>query len=132
VFASRAWQRIALALNVIGAGILFFSFQATSSDFRLITTKVGDSALCVKGMTLQIVRHNGTWQMGGMNCPDWENAKPAAVVNFEHPSFVTVGMLLLTLGFVIQFMSVPNPKTIAQLRADLKDAKRTQKNMADK
>ena len=110
-------------MNVIGAGILFFSFQATSSNFRLITTPDGRSALCVDKRALIIAEPSGGFRIGAPDCPDWEHARPAAVVNFEHPSFVTIGLLLVVLGFVVQFLSIPGPKTIAEIRADLKAAR---------
>jgi len=65
----------------------------------------------------------------GMNvdCPEWEHSRPAAVVNFEHSWFVTIGLIALVLGFVVQFLSVPSAKSITQIRADLKAAQLTQK-----
>jgi len=45
-------------------------------------------------------------------CPDWENARPAAVVNIEHPPFITLGFILTTLVscFILSF---PKPKSAA-------------------
>jgi len=34
---------------------------------------------------------------------------------------------LLTLGFLIQLLSVPSPKSLAQMRADVKAAEKQQK-----
>jgi hypothetical protein len=132
VFSSRRWQRVALALNVIGAGILFFSFQATSSDFRLVTVNeksvlspepIARYALCVNNFTVLETNSKGSLTIGHVGCPDWEHSRPAAVVNFEHPSFVTLGLIMLVLGFFLQFLAVPGPKTIAQMRSDIKAAK---------
>jgi hypothetical protein len=64
----------------------------------------------------------GGWAVGSQKCPDWEHARPAAVVNIEIPWLVTVGFILLAIGFLLQFLSVPSPKTIAQMRRDLKQA----------
>lgn len=136
MFASHGWQRFALALNVIGAGILFFSFQATSSDFRLVTARnktvlspdpLVQYALCVNNYTIVETDSKGSMMMGHNGCPDWEHSRPAAVVNFEHPAFVTVGMFMLVLGFVLQFLAVPGPKTFSQMRADFKAAKLAQR-----
>lgn len=57
---------------------------------------------------------------GMRNCPDWEHARPAAVVNIEMPSMVTLGFIFITTGFLLQFLAVPGPKTIAQMRQELK------------
>jgi hypothetical protein len=98
------------------------SFQATSSDFKLITAPDGASALCVKGRAVVISQANGGWAMGVDRCPDWEHARPAAVVNVEIPSLVTFGFIFITAGFLLQFLSIPSPKTIAQMRQELKRA----------
>src|SRR5207302_10950785 len=113
---SRGWQRFALALNVIGAGILFFSFQATSSDFRLVTARTKSVlsaeplvqyALCVNKNTILQTDSKGNMAFGGTRgCSVWEHYKPAAVVYFEHPSFVTVGFILLMAGFLYQLLAL--------------------------
>jgi hypothetical protein len=123
VFASRGWQRLALALNVIGGGILFFAFQATSSNLRLITTPDGYTAICVDKRTLIATGPQGGLLMGMSTCPDWEHSRPAAVVNFEYPWFVSIGFGLLMCGFLIQFLAVPDPKNIAAMRKTLREAK---------
>jgi hypothetical protein len=118
--------------------LLFYSFQATSSDFRLITTKnnrgsvLGDSrkqfALCVNNYTLLRTDAVGGIVMGMNGCPDWEHARPAAVVNIEHPAFSALGFIVLLAGFLLQYLSVPQPKTVAQMREELKRLKAEQKN----
>ena len=128
MFATRGWARFALLCNLLGTVLLFLSFQATSSDFKLITTSDGRSALCVHNRALLIFLPNGGWQLGARECPEWEHARPAAVVNIERPMFVTIGFSLTTLGFLLQFLSLPSPKTIAQMRADLKAARLKAKN----
>jgi len=113
-------MRLALILNLAGTVILFLSFQATSSNFRLITTKDGKSALCVDQRAMMIATPDGGWTIGAQKCPDWENARPAAVVNIEHPSFITLGFILTTFGFLLQFLSFPSPKSAAEMRLELK------------
>ena len=65
--------------------------------------------------------------MGGSECPDWENSKAAAVVNIEHPMFEGLGFTLLVLGFALQYLAVPQPKTVAALRMELKKIKAQEK-----
>lgn len=133
MFSSVKWQRIALILNLAGTALLFYSFQATSSNFRLLTRintsvvagTMEESALCVYGVSMLTVNKEGGWVVGGATCPDWEHAKSASVVNIEHPSFEGFGFVMLLAGFLLQYLSVPHPKTINQLRADIKAAKKT-------
>ena len=132
MFASRGWMRLALILNLAGTVILFLSFQATSSNFRLITTKDGKSALCVDQRAMMIATPDRGWLIGAQQCPDWENARPAAVVNVEHPSFITLGFILTTFGFLLQFLSFPSPKSAAQMRSELKAAERAERKAEKK
>ena len=128
MFANRAWARLALFFNLLGTVVLFLSFQATSSNFKLITTSDGRSALCVNNRGIIISDPTGGFVIGAHTCPEWEHARAVAVVNVERPIFVTIGFSLATLGFLGQFLSLPSPKTIAQIRADLKLAKLKAKN----
>ena len=61
MFSNPKWQRIALILNLAGTALLFYSFQATSSDFRLVTAtsrsvltpgEFKQYALCVNNYTI--------------------------------------------------------------------------------
>ena len=117
-------------MNLAGTALLFYSFQATSSDFRLVTA-VSQSAimpgglkqyaLCVNDYTLlETDSADGGVEIAKKGCPDWEHSKPAAVVNIEHPILEGLGFITLLAGFLLQYLSVPQPKTIAQIRAELK------------
>jgi len=61
--------------------------------------------------------------IGHYGCPNWDAARPAAVVNVEHPAFEAIGFITLLLGFLIQYLAVPQPKTMAALRLELKKLK---------
>ncbi len=126
MLASRKWTRIALALNLAGTLLLFYSFQATSSSFRLVSRPQRNAMgvfteydICVKDYTLLQTNLHGVG-IGHMGCPTSEDDRPAAVVNTEHPMFITFGFCLIVIGFVIQFLAVPEPKSIAQLRKEIK------------
>lgn len=121
MLASRGWQKLAAALNLVGAVLLWLSFQATSSNLRIVTTADHRTALCAGGRALIVDDpiHGGTGY-GIARCPEWENARPAAVVNVELPFLVTLGFILLLLGFIVQYFSIPGPETVEQLRRELK------------
>jgi hypothetical protein len=129
VFASQKWTRIALALNLIGTLVLFFSFQATSSSFRLIRRPIGTGLfsneyeydICVENYTLVMADPTiGGVGLGHRGCPTAEEDRRAAVVNTEHPNFITLGFLMIFFGFFIQFFAVPEPRSLAQLRQEIK------------
>ena len=128
VFGSQKWTRIALVLNVCGAILLFYSFQATSSSFRLIrrtgnsalTHDISEYSICVEDYTLLSTDARRGIFMGHSGCPTAQDDRRAAVVNTEHPTFVTIGFLSIVAGFIIQFFAVPEPRTIAQLRQEIK------------
>lgn len=118
--------------------MLFYSFQATSSSFRLIRRPVSTGGLfrqeyeydiCVEDYTLLMSDPaTGGMSLGHQGCPRTEDDRPAAVVNTEHPFLVTLGFLCIVVGFMIQFFSVPEPRSIAQLRQEIKLLKLQQKS----
>jgi hypothetical protein len=120
-------------MNLAGTILLFYSFQATSSDFRLVTAPsprwAGEKEydLCVNGFNLAGTDTKQGMIWGG-KCADWGNSRPAAVVNIEHPFFEGLGFTLLLLGFALQYFALPQPKTIASLRQELKAAKMQDKS----
>jgi hypothetical protein len=141
------WARIALLLNLVGTILLALSFQATSSDFRLVTAKdfvvpgnYGPSsdthlfsvfALCTKDRTLIA---EGTESPRGPSlilsapgCPDSANARSAAVVNTEHPSFLYMGLIFSALGFFIQLLIVPRRKTLAEVNDEMRILRKQRK-----
>ena len=126
MFASRGWMRFALILNLVGTVMLFVSFQATSSNLKIVHTSDGRTALCIDKHALMIdIPPNGL-MLGASTCPEWQNARPAAIVNIELPILVTFGFILTTAGFLLQFLSLPSVKTTAQLRKELKEIQRAE------
>lgn len=115
-------------MNLVGTVLLFLSFQATSSNVRIITSPAGLTTICVDKIALFTRLAEGGWLFRtSAVCPDWEQARPAAVVIIEKPLFVTIGFGLTTLGFLLQFLSIPSPRTIAQMRKELRDLEKARK-----
>jgi hypothetical protein len=133
VFSNRKWQQRALILNLLGTALLFYSFQATSSDFKLVTAKSDSAtggtlyALCVDNYTLLATDAHSGILMGHKECPSWDKARPAAVVNIEHPAFEGLGFILLLAGFLVQYLSVPQPQTIHQIREEVRVLRKLEK-----
>jgi hypothetical protein len=74
----------------------------------------------------------GVWGIGGGPCPDWEHSRAAAVVNIEHPTLEGLGFVLLLAGFLIQLLAIPSPRTIVQLREDMRMIKKEEKLLTRK
>ncbi len=129
MFASRGWMRFALLLNLLGSALLFLSFQATSSKVKIVTTSDGRTAMCMDHTALFVAQGSGF--IIGTGCPEMENSRPVAVVTIERPFLVTLGFTLITLGFLLQYLAVPTPKTTAQIRRELKEAQKAE-NQAKK
>ena len=132
MFASRGWMRFALICNLVGAMLLFLSFQATASKFRLVTDKWGDAALCVNDRLLMQALSNGGWRIGSERCPEFDKGKSVAVVNIELPWLAYLGFILTLVGFALQFFAFPGPKTVAAMREELRIAKRLERDAKSK
>lgn len=125
MFSSRAWVRFALVLNLAGTALLYLSFQATSSTVKIVSQTDGTSALCLGGTAL-FEGKGGDFTIG-TGCPDWPNAKPIALVTVEKPSLIYVGFTILMSGFLLQLIGIASPKSIRQMRAELKEALQQEK-----
>ena len=108
MFASRGWMRFALFCNLLGALLLFLSFQATSSNVKLISFSNGRTVLCTNGRSVLDVTPNAFSLRAAVECPDQGNAKPIALVTIEYPKMVTAGFILTLLGFTLQWFSFPS------------------------
>lgn len=142
---SQRSQRAALFLNLLGAVVLFLSFQATSSDFKIVVTKGvdgnGDSKLfgygvCVgKDMVMYANPNSGIVGWGGTKCVGFSSRSvhPVAIVTSENRWFAAIGFLLTAAGFLIQYLATSGPpKTIAELRKEIKLQKFKEKQNASK
>jgi hypothetical protein len=105
----------------LGASCTATVTHVTAKSKSVLTAKEFTRyALCVNNYTIIETDSLRGIVMGTGGCQDWEHAKPAAVVNIEHPFFEGLGFTMLLAGFLLQCLSVPQPKTIAQMRAELK------------
>jgi hypothetical protein len=120
-------MRCALVLNLLGTALLFFSFQATSSNVRLIRTDNGNTAFCLNDYAPVTIQPNGTWLMNAP-CPNVQKARPIAIVNIERPILVSVGFSVLVAGFLLQLLAIPSAKTIARMRKELKESAKKEKS----
>lgn len=122
MFGSRGWQRFALVLNLFGTLLLFVSFQATSSNVRIVRTRDGSmTALCVESEAIFVTEKRGVGI--GANCPSITDGRPVAIVNIEKPALVGFGFIMILIGFALQIISVPDAKTIDDMRRQLKELK---------
>jgi hypothetical protein len=134
------WARIALLLNLAGTILLALSFQATSSDFRLVTalgydlngkvaTGVTAYALCVNDYTLLVTDSARGVGIGHKGCPNWESSRPSAVVTSEHPLFLYLGLGCSAIGFFMQLLIIPRRKTLAEINEQIRILRKTKRQM---
>jgi hypothetical protein len=105
--------------------LIFISFQATSSKVKIISAPDGKTAMCLDQTAIFV--GTGNKFTVGMSCPDWELGRPVAVVIVERPILITFGFAFISLGFLLQVLSLPSPRTLSQIRAELKAAKLEEK-----
>lgn len=141
------YARIALCLNLVGTILLALSFQATSSDFRMVTASdvyvkdnapgvfvhyVNVHAICSLNDTI-IMEGTPYPKSNGKNivlstqqpCPDRSHS--VAIVNTEHPRFLFIGLILSAVGFFMQFLAVPRRKTIPEINGELRALRKEKK-----
>ncbi|HEX4487065.1 MAG TPA: hypothetical protein VH088_12405 [Terriglobales bacterium] len=114
--------QVSAVLNLLGALLVFFSFQATSNDFILVSTPDGEAAFCVGGKAMF-----GTFNKGlliNTDCPKGKNFKPTAVVVNDSPYLGYLGWGLLGLGFILQFFSIEKPTMSAEQLRTLRKAQK--------
>jgi hypothetical protein len=95
-------------LNLLGAFLVFLSFQATSTKFLLVTGTDNRSFLCVGDQALFAMDPKHGLDLG-VGCPAGQDYKPAAVVNTDKPWLGYFGWGMLFLGFFAQLLSIEKP-----------------------
>ncbi|EKS28706.1 hypothetical protein [Afipia felis] len=117
----RTWERAARLANLMGAICLLLSLQAMPSDFRFVTETnaslmPGDDAatshayaVCIRDRTMAAVDSRGTVFIGVRKCPDGDDAISATIVTARYPGLLYLGLVLLILGFLSQFLMTFRP-----------------------
>jgi hypothetical protein len=108
------YQRAALILNVAGAVILFFAFQANSSVFSLVTgtnpvTGSKMFTICAEGSEMMRTDAGSRMTMIGNaynTCPADDRNK-VALVRSDHPSFAWWGFFTIIIALLVQVFGVP-------------------------
>ena|ERR1700730_18187628 len=93
-------------LNLIGAALIFWSFQAASTKLLLVTGQGKDVAFCIGDRAMFGLTKDGQGLAMGYACPSGDTMKPTVVANTDKPWMATVGWGMLVLGFVFQLASV--------------------------
>lgn len=115
--AKRWFAALALVLNLAGTICLAWSFQGTSSAFRLITAtdtnvrggsnpNVKAYAVCAGQFQLSAVDTAGNVSVGTGQCALWDRGSPAAIVISENPTLLWIGLALFLSGFLLQLVLV--------------------------
>jgi hypothetical protein len=111
----RAVGAFGLVCNLAGTGCLAWSFQATSSQFRLITAENLTSrgrpnpngkaySVCADMLELTSVDTTQSVSAGTGRCALWELGKPAAIVVSDQPHLLELGLGLFAVGFLLQLL----------------------------
>lgn len=110
--AARYYGTIAgLILNVIGAGLLIFAFEATGTDLKMVVQKDhSPAALCAYGVAFISWVPTATGKGGAPECPtNRGDVRPIAGVVFEHGSLIPWGFGITVLGTLIQMLCLERP-----------------------
>ncbi len=138
MFEKPWFARTALLINIAGTFLLMYSFQASSSDFRLITRHNQDDdrnystgnayAICVQDFTLAETDSRGGVRLGSPSCKDWVGATPTAVVTAERPAFARWGLRLTIIGFLMQLLvPISKAESIAEIQQQIRLLKKREK-----
>jgi hypothetical protein len=109
-------------LNLFGSILVFFSFQATSTNLLLVAPKDGSFAFCIGDRAVFGLGPGGS-TIFGYKCPEALATKPAAVVNTDSPGLAKFGWLLIGFGFLFQTFSIQKPPSSTEPLPALRSTK---------
>lgn len=100
-------------LNLLGALLVFLSFQTASTNLLFVTERgTKNVAFCIGDRAVFGLTHDGQGMTMGFACPLGSDAKPAAVINTDSPWLMVFGWSVLVLGFFLQLFSVEKPSSV--------------------
>jgi hypothetical protein len=105
--------QLSASLVLIGSFLVFYAFQATSTEFLVYTHGThGESSMCVGDPPHSMLALGADGELIlGMRDFDrsCSQGKNFAVINTDSPHLATIGWILLLLGFVLQIVSTQRP-----------------------
>lgn len=106
-------------LSLLGSFLVFLSFITTSSDFMLVSTKDGRSALCVGNRAMFEMGQYQNIGVGVARCPQGVDAKPTVVAVTDWPWVARTGWFMLVLGLLLQLFSIEKTPTVEQIYSQI-------------
>jgi len=101
----RSWigilNLLGLACGVIGGVLLAYSLELQPSNFRLVEGNDKQVAICLNGKKV-VAGFGGPLVVSEEPCLDMTGTGPTPQVMANRPAFVTTGVLLIIIGFVLQ------------------------------
>jgi hypothetical protein len=100
--------KIFAVLNLLGiicsavAGVLLlYAMPLQRTSYRLVETTTHEVAICFNEKEV-VAGFGGPLVVSDEPCPKGLGASVTPAIEYEHPSFVTTGLALLLVGFVLQ------------------------------
>jgi hypothetical protein len=94
-------QLAGVACGVIGGVLLAYSLELKPSNFRLVEGKDKQVAICLDGKKV-VAGFGGPLVVSEEPCLDMTDTGPTPQVMANRPMFVTTGVWLIIMGFVLQ------------------------------
>jgi hypothetical protein len=101
-------SRVFSLLNLLGllcsavAGVLLlYAIPLERTNYRLVETKTHEVSICFSEKKV-VAGYGGPLVAGDEPCPSGIGPSVTPAIQYEHPSFVTWGLLALVIGFVLQ------------------------------
>lgn len=99
-----------LVFGLLGAILLFYSISLKRTNYRLVETANHQVAICFSDK-LVVAGYGGPLVVSNDPCPNALEPSVAPAIQYEHPTFVKVGLGLLIIGFLCQAFSEIIPQT---------------------
>jgi hypothetical protein len=90
-----------LLFGLIGGILLFYSLTPRASNYKLVEKNDHDVAICLNDKVVA-TGYGGPLRVTDETCPEGIMPSVAAVIEADHPAFVSWGMGLIIVGFLLQ------------------------------